>query len=485
MTKYDYDFAVIGGGPAGRRAAIQAAKLGKTVALIDDRESIGGVSVHTGTLPSKTIRESVMSATGWRDQHFRSQRARLSPREMQEMIRSRLSKTLNDEVDVLDHQLSRNNITQVTGRACFIDKNTLEIKLEENGIQSRFQISASKFLVSTGTRPFRPDNIPFNNRNIVDSDSVATDVPLPQSIIVVGGGVIGLEYATIFSAMGIPVTVVERRERLLEFIDHDVVDNFLGQLKERGIGLRLGRSIERIFENEAGQACLILDDKRQLKAEMVLYTAGREGAVAGLGLENVGIAPDARGRIPVNAKTLQTSCKNIYAAGDVIGFPSLASTSMEQGRHAACHAFGGALEDQEHSFPLGIYAVPEIASIGLSEQDARAKGHNVEIGIARFRETSRGHILGNCEGVMKCIYDLESHKLLGVHIVGEGATELVHIGQAVINLGGGIKYFMNNTFNFPTLAEAYKIAALDAWNRLPEIEAGTAKTAGNGNKKAA
>ena len=477
MKKYDYDFAVIGGGPAGRRAAVQAAKLGKSVALIDDQKMIGGVSVHTGTLPSKTIRESVMSVTGWRDQHFRNRQTRLSPREMQDMIRSRLLTTLGDEVDVLDNQLARNNVATIKGRAKFTARNMLEITLNENGITSQFPISAKKFLISTGTRPFRPDNIPFNDRNIVDSDIIASDVPLPQSIIVVGGGVIGLEYATIFSAMDIPVTIVERRERLLEFIDHDVVDNFLNQLRERGIGLRLGRGIKEIHENEDGQACITLDDNRHLKAEMVLYTAGREGSIRDLGLENVGIEPDNRGRIEVNSRSLQTSQKHIYAAGDVIGFPSLASTSMEQGRQAACHAFGAATENMEASFPLGIYSVPEIASIGLSEQDARAQGHDIEVGIARFRETSRGHILGNCDGMMKCIYDLKSHKLLGVHIVGEGATELVHIGQAVLNLGGRIDYFVQNTFNFPTLAEAYKIAALDAWNRLPDKTVSATKAA--------
>ncbi len=369
---------------------------------------------------------------------------------------------------MLDNQLSRNNVKSIKGRAHFVSKHKLKIALQENGISSSFDITARKFLVAPGTRPFRPGNIPFNGHTIVDSDCIAADVTLPQSIVVVGGGVIGLEYATIFSAMDISVTVVERRERLLEFIDRDVINNFLNQLRERGIGLRLGRQIQDIYEDKAGHVCLTLDDKCQLKAEMVLYTAGREGSISGLGLENVGIEPDERGRITVNAKTLQTSAKHIYAAGDIIGFPSLASTSMEQGRLAACHAFGHKGYQDKHSFPLGIYSIPEIASIGMSEQQAREKGYSIEIGVARFRETSRGHILGKCDGMMKCIYDLDDHKLLGVHIVGEGATELIHIGQAVINLGGGIDYFVGNTFNFPTLAEAYKIAAFDAWNRLPK-----------------
>jgi len=291
---------------------------------------------------------------------------------------------------------------------------------------------------------------------------------MPKSIAVIGGGVIGLEYATIFSTLEIPVTVVEARDRILEFIDRDIVANFVHQLSERGISLRLGRTIDRIALNKNGHPTIILDDGRQIQAEMLLFTAGRVGAVENLGLEKVGIECDSRGRLVVDKDSLQTSQPNIYAAGDIIGFPALASTSMEQGRQAACHAFGVPINTSRNSFPLGIYSIPEIASIGLSEEDARKQGFQVEIGIARFQETSRGHILGNCKGMLKCIFDLNERKLLGVHIVGEGATELIHIGQAVINLGGGIDYLSDNVFNFPTLAEAYKVAALDAYNRMPK-----------------
>ena len=468
MAKYDYDFVIIGGGPAGRRAAIQAAKLGKSVAVVDDQKLIGGVSVHTGTLPSKTIRESVLSVTGWRDQHFKSRQHRNGVKMMQDSINSRLSTTLGDEVEVIDSQLARNNVIILKGRAKFTDKHKLAIQQNSQGKKTSFSVTADKFLIAVGTKPFRPKSIPFNGTSVIDSDCVAANLPMPKSITVVGGGVIGLEYATIFSTLEIPVTVVEAREQILEFIDRDIVANFVHQLTERGIGLRLGRKIDKISLDEKNHPNIILDDGRLLRSEMLLFTAGRVGAVDGLGLEKVGIKCDDRGRLVVDKDTLQTSQPNIYAAGDIIGFPALASTSMEQGRQAACHAFGVPLSQGGNSFPLGIYSIPEIASIGLSEEDARKQGYQVEIGVARFQETSRGHILGNCKGMLKCIFDLNSRNLLGVHIVGEGATELIHIGQAVINLNAGIDYLSDNVFNFPTLAEAYKVAALDAYNRLPK-----------------
>ena len=468
MADYDYDFVIIGGGPAGRRAAIQASKLGKSVAVVDDQKLIGGVSVHTGTLPSKTIRESVLSVTGWRDQHFKSRQPRNGVQMMQDSINSRLSTTLGDEVEVIDNQLARNNVEILKGRAKFIDTHKLAIQQNSQGKKTSFSVTADKFLIAVGTKPFRPKSIPFNGTTVIDSDSVAANLPMPRSITVVGGGVIGLEYATIFSTLDIPVTVVEARHQILEFIDRDIVANFVHQLTERGISLRLGRTIDKITLDDKNHPTIILDDGRQLRSEMLLFTAGRVGSVDGLGLEKVGIECDNRGRLVVDKDTLQSSQPNIYAAGDIIGFPALASTSMEQGRQAACHAFGVPLSNGANSFPLGIYSIPEIASIGLSEDDARTQGYQVEIGVARFQETSRGHILGNCKGMLKCIFDLNDRKLLGVHIVGEGATELIHIGQAVINLDGGIDYLSDNVFNFPTLAEAYKVAALDAYNRLPK-----------------
>lgn len=470
MENFDYDFVIIGGGPAGRRAAIQASKLGKSVAIVDDQKMIGGVSVHTGTLPSKTIRESVMSVTGWRDQHFKSGRNRSNAQIMRDSISSRLAKTLGEEVEVIDSQLSRNNIATLKGRARFKGPNKLAVSQCVQGKTTSYTVTAAKFLIAVGTKPYRPNHVPFNGTSVVDSDSIAHDMPMPKTIVIVGGGVIGLEYATIFSTLEIPVTVVESRENILEFIDRDIVSNFVHQMSERGISLRLGRSINKITFDEYEHPLIKLDDGCQLKSEMLLFTAGRVGAVNKLGLEKVGIKPDRRGRLIVDKSTLQTCQPHIYAAGDIIGFPALASTSMEQGRVAACHAFGEPKKRANDSFPLGIYSIPEIASIGLTELESREIGLQVEIGIARFQETSRGHILGDCKGMLKCVFDLKNRQLLGVHIVGEGATELIHIGQAVIDLKGGIDYLTDTVFNFPTLAEAYKVAALDAFNRMPRLK---------------
>ena len=468
MSENDYELVVIGGGPAGRRAAIQASKLGKRVAIVDDQKKIGGVSVHTGTLPSKTIRESVLSVTGWRDQYFKSSRKRPESDVTQEAITSRLSTTLSDEVEVIDSQLCRNNVTRLSGRAKFVGSNKIAVRQKLQEKQTKFSVTGDKFLIAVGTKPYRPKHIPFNGTTVIDSDSIAANMPMPKSIVVVGGGVIGLEYATIFSTLEIPVTVVEARSRILEFIDRDIIANFTQQLSERGIGLRLGRTIKKINLDEHDHPVLELDDGRQLRSDMMLFTAGRVGAIHQLGLDKVGIEPDDRGRLSVDPVTLQTSQPHIYAAGDIIGFPALASTSMEQGRQAACHAFGVPIKGSEHNFPLGIYSIPEIASIGLSEKEAYEKGLQIEVGIARFQETSRGHILGNCKGMLKCIFNLDDGKLLGVHIVGEGATELIHIGQAVLNLDAGIDYLSDTVFNYPTLAEAYKVAALDAFNRIPQ-----------------
>ncbi|MDB5506945.1 MAG: Si-specific transhydrogenase [Devosia sp.] len=290
---------------------------------------------------------------------------------------------------------------------------------------------------------------------------------MPRSLTVVGAGVIGIEYATIFSALDVPVTIVEPRDNFLEFIDREIIDEFIHELRDRGVSLRLGAKVESVERDGRGWPVSILSDGRRIRSEMLLYAAGRVGATANLGLELCGVIPDDRGRLTVDPATFQTSVSHIYAAGDVIGFPSLASTSMEQGRIAACHAFGAPMPPAPKYFPYGIYAVPEISTIGLTEQQVRDKGIAYECGIARFRETSRGHIMGLESGMMKMIFALSDGKLLGVHIIGEGATELIHIGQAVLNLGGTLSYFVENTFNYPTLAEAYKIAALDAFNRMP------------------
>jgi NAD(P) transhydrogenase len=334
------------------------------------------------------------------------------------------------------------------------------------------QIEGDKILIAVGTRPYRPAGVPFNGQTVLDSDEIVEIPHLPRSLCVVGGGVsggvIGVEYATIFSALDVSVALVESRETFLEFIDHELIEDFTHQLRDRGMAIRFGSKVERIeFENE--KPVTILSNGRRVRSDMLLYAAGRVGATDSLNLEACGLVPDDRGRLKVDPATFQTTVPHIYSAGDAIGFPSLASTSMEQGRIAACHAFNIQMPPAPDYFPYGIYSVPEISTVGMSEEEVRKRGIPYECGVARFRETSRGHIMGLNAGMLKMIFSQKTRRLLGVHIVGEGATELVHIGQAVLNLHGTLDYFIENTFNYPTLAEAYKIAALDAWNRMGVI----------------
>ncbi len=469
-----YDLIVIGSGPAGRRAAVQAAKLGRSVVVIENRHRVGGVSVHTGTIPSKTLRETVLNLSGWRERGFYGSAYRVKKDIEGRDLGARLAKTLDYECDVLEHQFARNGVQTLAGTARFLDPHRIEITSPQDDPAT---ITADKIVIAVGTRPYRPANVPFDDHAIVDSDSLVGEPRVPRSLCVIGAGVIGLEYATIFSALDVPVTIVEPRPNFLEFIDREIIDEFVHELRKRGVTFRLGCKLDHVELDASGWPVAVLDDQRRIRTEMLLYAAGRVGATDDLGLDACGLKVDGRGRLSVDPVTFQTDVPHIYAAGDVIGFPALASTSMEQGRIAACHAFGAPLAPAPVFFPYGIYAVPEISTVGLTEEELRAKGTPYEVGIARFRETSRGHIMGLEAGMMKMLFGLHDKKLLGVHIVGEGATELIHIGQAVMNLGGTLDFFVQNTFNYPTLAEAYKIAALDAWNRMPRIVPVTSQAA--------
>ena len=459
-----YDLIVIGSGPAGRRAAVQAAKLGKQVLVIEGRRRVGGVSVHTGTIPSKTLRETALNLSGWRERGFYGSSYRVKKEISGDDLGIRLTKTLEHEVDVLEHQFQRNNVRTIAGMGRFIDPHTIMVRC---GDGSDLPVSGERILIAVGTEPFRPDSIPFDDEHVLDSDAIISAPRVPRSLTVIGAGVIGIEYATIFSALDVPVTLVEPRETFLDFVDREIINEFVHILRDRGMVIRLGCPVDRIETGADGWPVTWLADGRRIRSDMVLYAAGRQGAIGELDLEKCGLAVDHRGRLTVNPNTFQTEVEHIYAAGDVIGFPSLASTSMEQGRIAACHAFGLPIPPAPKYFPYGIYAVPEISTVGMNEEEARQRKIGFEVGIARFRETSRGHIMGINSGMMKLIFSLKTRRLLGAHIIGEGATELIHIGQAVLNLKGTLDYFIESTFNYPTLAEAYKIAALDAWNRMP------------------
>ncbi len=458
-----YDLIVIGSGPAGRAAAIQAGKLKRRVLVIDRKDRLGGVSVHTGTIPSKTLRETVLNLSGWRERSFYGRSYRVKDEIRADDLKGRLHMTLDHEVDVLEHQFNRNHVETLMGQARFIGPNEVEVATEAGDTT---QLTADNFLISTGTKTYRPDTIPFDGKSVVDSDEFLEMAQIPRSLIVVGAGVIGVEYATMFSALDVRVTLIEPRDSFLDFIDRTLIQDFMHQVRENGVDLRLGSAIETV-ETTDGHVEVSLENGRHVRAEMLLFAAGRMGATDKLGLKAAGLSTDHRGRLSVDRKTYQTEVPHIYAAGDVIGHPSLASTSLQQGRVAACHALDTPTLPESPWFPYGIYSVPEISTCGMSEEEMQERGIPYEVGVARFRETSRGHIMGLEHGMLKMLFSLKTRRVLGVQIVGEGATELIHIGQAVMNLKGTVDYFVQNTFNYPTLAEAYKISGLDAFNRMP------------------
>ncbi|MGR3815058.1 MAG: Si-specific NAD(P)(+) transhydrogenase [Cognatishimia activa] len=463
MSSFDFDLIVIGSGPSGRAAAIQAGKLKRRVLVVDRQDKLGGVSVHTGTIPSKTLRETVLNLSGWRERSFYGRSYRVKDQIRAEDLKARLHMTLDYEVDVLEHQFNRNHVDTLNGIASFVGPNEIEVAIE-GGETTR--ITGEKFLISTGTKTFRPDTIPFNGETIVDSDEFLEMARIPRSLVVVGAGVIGVEYATMFSALDVNVTLIEPRDSFLDFIDNGLIAEFTHEIRENGVDLRLGSAIEKV-EDMGEHVEVSLENGRHVRAEMLLFAAGRMGATSKLNLEAVGLETDHRGRISVDRKTYQTEVGHIYAAGDVIGHPSLASTSMQQGRVAACHALETPTLPESPWFPYGIYSVPEISTCGMSEEELQERKIPYEVGVARFRETSRGHIMGLEQGMLKMLISLKTRRVLGVQIVGEGATELIHIAQAVLNLKGTVDYFVENTFNYPTLAEAYRIAGLDAFNRMP------------------
>lgn len=455
-----YDFIVIGSGPAGQRAAIQAAKLGKRVALVERRHWIGGVALHTGTIPSKTLREAILYLTGWRQRSFYGQDYRPKDEITAQDLQRRLHITIHHEAHILRKQFARNNVELIYGTASFLDPHCLAIDDERGEVS---QICADTILIATGTRPRRPNTIPFDDEHIMDADSVLTARDIPATLSIIGAGVIGVEYATMFNSLGTRVTLINEHAPLLPFIDHDIRDEFIRYQQKHGMELLLGNKIKSVENNS--QVHVTLADGKEIRTEAMIFTAGRQGCTSALKLENAGLEANQRHNLEVNDH-FQTAVPHIYAAGDVIGLPALASTSMEQGRQVALHAFGKGSDNKLQFIPYGIYAVPEISMIGQTENQLEEQGIDYVAGVAPLCETARGQILGLQEGILKLLVAADNHRILGVHIVGEGATELIHIGQAAMALGGNLEYFVNTIFNYPTLAEAYKVAALDAWNRL-------------------
>jgi NAD(P) transhydrogenase len=459
---FDYDLICIGSGPAGQRGAVQAAKLGKRVALIERRSTVGGMCLATGTIPSKTFREAVLhfaAAAGRPD----GGTARATQRPTAPELLARVDEVVAREGAVIANQLSRNGVDVMCGEAAFVDPHRIRV----TGAGSWREISVENVLIASGTRAVPPSNIESNGETIISSDDIGGLKRLPRSLAVVGAGVIGIEYASMFASLGVEVTVIDRRDRPLEFVDAEIVDELIHQMRKRNVNFRFGEAVDGVSVNDGPpkRAVLQLESGKRIVADMALFSVGRVGATEGLALDNAGLAADDRGRIAVDAQ-FRTSVPHIFAAGDVIGYPSLAATSSEQGRLAACHALGVPAAPMADHFPIGIYSVPEISMVGSTEQALTKSKIPYEIGIARYREIARGQILGDDSGLLKMLFHREDRRLLGVHIIGTGATELLHIGQAVFGLGGGLDYFLSTVFNYPTLAECYKVSALNAANKL-------------------
>lgn len=462
---YDYDLFVIGSGPGGQRAAVQAAKLGKRVAIAEAGGVVGGVCIAKGTIPSKTLREAALYLSGYKERNVYGASYSVKEKITMADLLHRTDYVIRTEMDVVRHQLLRNSIELHAAHASFVDAHT--IRLDSPGSQQQ-QITADKIVVATGTNAARDTHIPFDGQRIFTSDEMLDLEDLPRTMAIIGGGVIGVEFATIFAILGVRVTLVDARPRLLEFVDAEVIDSLVYNMRRNRVTLRMAEKVTGLetAEDERGQHVRIkLKSGKQIYADKALYSIGRQGATDGLNLEAAGLDADSRGRISVNG-FFQTAAKNIYAVGDVIGFPSLASTSSEQGRLSACHAFGAPMESMPELFPYGIYAIPEISMVGKGEEELTEEGVHYEVGKAEYCEIARGTIMGDSSGMLKLIFDAESRKLLGVCIIGEGASELIHIGQAVLAMGGTIDYFINTVFNYPTLAECYKTAAFDGVNRL-------------------
>jgi len=456
-----FDLVVLGSGPAGQKAAIQAAKVGASVAVVECRDTIGGVCANTGTIPSKTLREAAVYLTGLSERGLYGQSYRVKDEITIDDLIWRTQQVMAREVDVIRNQLARNHVQVLTGRGRLADAHRVEVSDLRGGVRA---VEADRIVIATGTTPARPPDVEFDEATILDSDGILQMSRIPSTLVVVGAGVIGIEYASIFAALGTRVTVVERRERLLEFCDGQMVEALQYYLRDLGVVFRLGETVTSVEKHDGGTLTALASGKR-IAADAVMYSAGRQGATAGLGLEEVGLEIDKRGRIAVD-EHYRTAVEHIYAVGDVIGFPSLASSSFEQGRLAAAHAFGLDARPMRELLPIGIYTIPEISFAGRTEEELTGQGVPYEIGISRYRELARAQILGDQVGILKLLVEPEARTLLGVHVFGTAATELVHIGQTVMGLGGTVDYLIDQVFNYPTLAESYKVAALDATNKL-------------------
>jgi len=463
-STYDYDLLVLGSGPGGQKAAIAGAKLGRTAAVVERRHMVGGVCINTGTIPSKTLREAVLYLTGLNMRELYGQNYRVKDDITVTDLLGRTQHVIGRETEVVRSQLFRNGVDLLPGTARFLDPHTVTVTSEHDGQRS---YSAEHVVIATGTRPAHPSAVQFDDARILDSDGILHLEDIPRSLVVVGAGVIGIEYASMFAALGSRVTVVEQRDRMLDFCDSEVVEALKFQLRDLSVSFRFGETVEKVESGERGTITTLASGKR-IPADTVMYSAGRQGATEELNLEAAGLAADNRGRITVS-KTFQTQVPHIYAVGDVIGFPALAATSMEQGRLAAYHACGEPVNSLVDLQPIGIYTIPEISYCGQTEDALTTSSVPYEVGISRYRELARGQIIGDSYGMLKLLVSTDTRHLLGVHVFGSQATELVHLGQAIMTCGGTVDQLVDTVFNYPTLSEAYKVAALDAVNKMRAV----------------
>lgn len=457
---YQYDLVSIGSGPAGQRAAVQAAKLGKRVALIERGRQLGGVCVGTGTIPSKTFREAVLAVAPADDGRVATRTER---RPTAAQLLERVASVVERECRVIEAQLARNDVEVIAGLASFKDPHTLVVRNEDEWRE----LTAETIVLAVGTKPGPVPGIQADGELIISSDDIIGLTRIPHTMTVVGAGVIGIEYASMFGALGVQVSLMERRDRPLEFLDHEIVDELIHQMRQRNVMLRAGEAVARVdvADGPVRRVVLELESGKRIVSDLALFAVGRVGATDELNLPAAGLAADERGRLQVDQE-FRTAVAHIFAAGDVVGYPSLAATSSEQGRLAACHALGIPAKPMASHFPIGIYSIPEISMAGAPEHELTRQKVPYEVGLARYREIARGQILGDDSGLLKLLFDRRDRRLLGVHVIGTGATELLHIGQAVLGLGAGLDYFLETVFNYPTLAECYKVAALNAANKL-------------------
>lgn len=461
MTEYDYDMVIIGSGPGGQKAAIQAGKLGKRILVVDSRNKLGGICLHDGTIPSKSFREAIMHLSGYRERNHYGRAYRVKDQISMGDLTDRTNSIVNTIEQTIRSQLTRNNIEIVAGYGSLVGPNQVKIRTG-----NKEQIVTTEFVViATGTRPYHPKAFEFDGKIILDSDTILKMQKMPRTMSIVGGGVIGCEYGTMFATLGVKVTIVEARSAVLGFVDKELVDTLVYKLRDQKALIITDDKVVRCSISPDGRAVTYLESGKRIVTDVLLVSAGRQGNVEELGLKQVGIEVSDRGIIAVNNE-YQTTLPNVYAVGDVIGAPALAATAIEQGRAAACHAFGINEYSPKLPIPYGIYTLPEIAMVGKTEEELSKAKVPYEVGIARFNEVERGKIVGEDSGVLKILFDRGTLQLLGVHIIGDHAAELVHVGQTVMAFEGGIDTLCHMVFNYPTLSQAYKTAALDGLNKI-------------------